>query len=66
MYTVTVNDRVYPVRNPLMFVHKLQLSRNASVTWHTDGNCTIVDNPLIERPLIKLSSDIHTTIKEQV
>ncbi len=64
MYTVTVNGRIYPVNNPKMFVHKLHLTRNASVTWHTDGNCTIVDNPMIERPLVKLSSDIVTTIKE--
>ncbi len=63
MYTVTVNDRIYSVKNARMFVCKLHLSRNASVTWHTDGNCTIVDNPLIERPLTKLSSDVRTTIK---
>ena len=64
MYTVTVNNRLYTVKNPKMFVHKLQLTHNAIITWHTDGNCTIVDNPQIDRPLTKLSSDIRTTIKE--
>lgn len=64
MHTVTVNGRVYPVKNPKMFVNQLQLTRNAIITWHTDGNCTIVDNPQIDRPLTKLSSDIRTTIKE--
>ncbi len=64
MHTVTVNNRVYPVKNPKMFVNQLQLTRNAVIAWDTQGNCVIVDNPTIERPLAKLSSDIRTTIKE--
>ncbi len=64
MYTVTVNDRIYSVKNARMFVCKLSLSRNAQIAWDAAGNCTIVDNPMIERPLVKLSSDIRTTIKE--
>ncbi len=64
MYAVTVNGRTYTVNNARMFVCKLSLSRNAVITWHSDGNCTIVDNVMIDRPLVKLSSDIRTTIKE--
>ncbi len=63
MNTVTVNNRTYTVKNARMFVHKLHLSRNAIITWDAQGNCTIVDNPTIDRPLSKLSSDIRTTIK---
>ena len=64
MYTVTVNDRTYTVKNARMFVCKLCLSRNAQIAWDTQGNCVISDNPLIDRPLTKLSSDIRTTIKD--
>lgn len=64
MHTVTVNGRIYPVSNPKMFVHKLQLTRNAVIAWDTQGNCVIIDNPQIDRPLVKLSSDVRTTIKE--
>lgn len=64
MNIVTVNDRIYSVKNARMFVCKLSLSRNAQIAWDAQGNCVITDNPMIERPLVKLSSDIVTTIKE--
>ena len=64
MNTVSVNGRVYNVKNARMFVLKLSLARGASIAWDTDGNCVIVEpTATIDRPLHKLSSDVTTTIK---
>lgn len=64
MKTVTVNGRVLPVEgNIIMFVHKLELSRKAIITWVDSDNCVITDKGAkIDRPMVSLSSGYKTVI----
>lgn len=66
MKTVTVNGRVLPVEgNVRMFVHKLELSRRAVITWVDNDTCVITDNGVqIDSPMQSLSSGYKTTIKD--
>ena len=66
MKIVTVNGRTMTVEgNIRMFVHKLELSRKAVVTWVDDNTCVIVDSGAqIDKPMHSLSSGYNTTIKD--
>jgi len=64
--TVVVNNRTYNVSgNVKIFVAKLELGRNAVITWQEDGSCIVTDNAVqISKPLTSLSSGYKTTIKD--
>lgn len=66
MKTVTLNNRTMTVEgNIRMFVHKLELSRKAVVTWIDSDNCVITDAGVqIDKPMHSLSSGYNTTIKD--
>ena len=65
MKTVTINGRVHNVSgNILVYVNRLELSRNAVIEWIDKNTCVITDSVNFDRPITSLSSGYTTTIKE--
>lgn len=65
MKTVNFNGKVLTVSGNIhVFIDRLQLTRNAQISWIDKDNVVITDKVTFDRPITSLSSGYTTTIKD--